>query len=67
MFRKYLNENWFKIVLIVIISTSLYFHFFIAIKKHNLDVTNNRRLCAGLNGKAVQDCSDAVKEEYIKW
>ena len=37
----------------------------IATEEHNLDLVNSVRLCANLSGRAVTDCSNAVKKQGI--
>ena len=63
----FFTENWFKIILLIIVLFSLISYFFLEGKKHNLDVVNSIRLCANANlsDETVRDCSEAIKRNYI--
>jgi len=58
-------KKLFTISIFIIVIISLSLHFLIEIKKHNLAVTNNIRLCASLKGEAVLDCAEAMKSNYL--
>ncbi len=66
--KKFFADNWFKKWLLIFVFLALCiaaYHQFLETKKHNLDVINSVRLCAGLNSSLISSCADAVKKEYI--
>jgi hypothetical protein len=63
-----MKENWFKILLLIIIFIyviGFLYEQYRLTKVHNLDVVNSIRLCANLSGDAVKSCSEAVKHQFI--
>lgn len=67
--RKFLNENWFKLGVLILGFMALAVFFYLQAKKHNLEVVNSMRLCANLYeiviDDAVGDCSHAVGRQKI--
>lgn len=64
---KWIEENWFKVSILLILLILSLIYLFVQVHKHNLDVVNNIRLCANLdNDEAVKDCANAVKRQKIK-
>ncbi|PIQ68924.1 MAG: hypothetical protein COV91_01490 [Candidatus Taylorbacteria bacterium CG11_big_fil_rev_8_21_14_0_20_46_11] len=57
--KKFLNENWFKIGILVLGFSALAVFFYVEAKKQNLAVFNKVGGCISLN------CLEAVREHSI--